>query len=83
MHTKHPKTIKWFGLASIITITVSFFIYYKANVTRLTNEEKQALVMYNETKSALDSMSIHLNKGQNSLLQVKQFAQVKEKIFKK
>lgn len=84
MNLEHPKTIKWFSLASVITISISFIIYYyNANTSKLTKDEQQAVILYNQTKVVLDSISMHLNKGQKSLLEVKEYAQVKEKIFKK
>lgn len=83
MKTEHPKTIKWFGLASIITIVVSFFIYYTANTGKLTKDEQLACEHYLQTKAALDSISLHLNKGKKAILDINQFAQVADKKIKK
>lgn len=79
--TKKPTYKKWMGIAAaaIIVLSVTGFIY-EQNTT--LNEEKEALMAYQQTKKALLMVSKNLNKGTEDLVHLNQFTQTKNKYFK-
>ena len=84
MSKENPNNIKWFTLASVVFLGTSFCIYFmnaKEN-TLSKSEREKAQKMFVDTKMALDSISIYLNKGQESLQAIENYSEVREKVFK-
>jgi len=77
-----PKTIKtwWYSAAAILVVAFGVGSFYFSQ-PHYTQEEKEALAAFEESKNAMMLLSENLNKGTEQLTFVKQFAITKDKIF--
>ncbi|UYW00477.1 hypothetical protein K5I29_07910 [Flavobacterium agricola] len=63
MKTKQPNMLKWFSIASVLFLGISFAIYY--NHAKKSLENKKIERMFEVTKTTLDTISWHLNHNRN------------------
>ena len=52
------------------------------HIEKQNKKQRKAEKIYNETKMALDLLSVNLNKGNNAIAQLQHFEDAKNKIFK-
>lgn len=72
---------KWIGIAASASIVLFISVMmYQQNT--ISTQEKEALVVYNETKKALLLLSKNFNKGTEELVHLNQFTKTKNKYFK-
>ncbi len=80
-----PKQVKsrwWMGIAAsaVIVLSVSAYVYNDSN--KLTVEEQEALLAFNQSKEALFLLSKNLNKGSSALGNLNEFTNTTNKYFK-
>lgn len=77
-----PKTIKtwWYSAAAIAVVAFGVGSFYFSQ-PHYTQEEKEALAAFEESKNAMMLLSENLNKGAGQLTFVEQFTITKDKIF--
>ncbi len=75
LKTKKPNW-RWLSVAASLILMVSVYTGYQ------NNQQRKAEKIYNETKMALDLLSVNLNKGNNAIAQLQHFEDAKNKIFK-
>jgi len=64
MKSKQPSAIKWFSVASVFFLAISFAIYF--NEAKKSLENKKIERMFEVTKTTLDTISWHLNKNRSA-----------------
>src|SRR5690606_16892787 len=77
-----PKTIKtwWYSVAALLVVAFGVGSFYFSK-PQYTQEEKEALAAFQESKNAMMLLSENLNKGAEQLTFVQQFEITKNKIF--
>lgn len=80
---KNKNYIKWFSFASVITLLVSFFIYWNNAKQQQLKEQQQAVYLLKSTHNALKLLSKELNNGKEGVSKLSEYQQTKNKIFKK
>lgn len=77
-----PKTIKtwWYSVAALLVVAFGVGSFYFSQ-PQYTQEEKEALAAFEESKNAMMLLSENLNKGAERLTLVAQFEITKDKIF--
>lgn len=76
------KTIKtwWYSIAAMLVVAFGVGSFYFSQ-PHYTQEEKEALAAFEESKNAMMLLSENLNKGAGQLTFVEQFEITKDKIF--
>lgn len=82
MPESKPKTIKtwWYSVAAMLVVAFGIGSFYFSQ-PHYTQEEKEALAAFEESKNAMMLLSENLNKGAGQLTLVEQFEITKDKIF--
>ena len=77
-----PKTNKtwWYSVAAMLVVAFGVGSFYFSQ-PHYTQEEKEALAAFEESKNAIMLLSENLNKGAGQLTLVGQFEITKDKIF--
>ncbi len=77
-----PKTNKawWYSIAAMLVVAFGVGSFYFSQ-PHYTQEEKEALAAFEESKNAMMLLSENLNKGAGQLTLVEQFEITKDKIF--
>lgn len=77
-----PKSNKtwWYSVAALLVVAFGVGIFYFSQ-PHYTQEEKEALAAFEESKNAMMLLSENLNKGAEQLSFVEQFEITKDKIF--
>lgn len=70
----------WYAAAAMIVVLIGIGAFYFSQ-PQYTQEEKEALMAFNESKRALLLLSENLNKGAEQLTFVHQFNKTKNRIF--
>ncbi len=71
----------WYGIAASVAVILTVGSIAFSNAS-LSQDEKDALVAYEESKKALFFLSENLNKGTDQLALVNQFTETKNRILK-
>ncbi|MAP81358.1 MAG: hypothetical protein CL526_09750 [Aequorivita sp.] len=71
---------RWYAAAATIVVLIGVGAFYFSQ-PQYTQEEKEALMAFNESKRALLLLSENLNKGAEQLTFVHQFNKTKNRIF--
>ena len=76
------KTIKtyWYSVAAMLIVAIGVGAFYFTQ-PQYTQEEKEALAAFEESKKAMLLLSENLNRGAEQLNLVEQFQNTKDKIF--
>ena len=85
LETKGPSKIiaaNWYAIAAMILVIFGILGFFMSQ-PRLSAEEKEALMAFENSKNAMILLSENLNKGTQQLLYVDQFRVEKNKIWKK
>jgi len=59
MKQQRPNSVKWFSIASVLFLGISFAIYYQQ--AKKSFENKKIERMFEVTKTTLNTISWHLN----------------------
>jgi len=72
----------WYSIAAmlVVALTVAGFLWKQP--ATLSQEEKEAVAAFKETKKALDLLSKNFNEGAEELAYINQFTKSKNKILK-
>ena len=81
---KTPKIIKswWYAVAAIVVIAFGIGSFFLSQ-PNISQEEREALMAFENSKKAMMLLSENLNKGTQQLLYVDQFDIAKDKFWKK
>lgn len=80
--TRIPNNRTWmYPVAAMIVValTVGGFVF---NNQQMSQDEKEALMAFEQTKHALNLLSKNLNEGTHQLVYVNQFEDAKDKVWK-
>ncbi len=72
----------WYWIAAMLVVTIGVGIFYTSQ-PRMTQEEREALAAFENSKNTMLLLSENLNKGVEQLSYVEQFTIAKDKVFKK
>jgi len=77
-----PKIIKtwWYGIAAMLVVAFGVGSFFFSQ-PQYSQEEKEALAAFEQSKKAMLLLSENLNKGTEQLSLVGQFGRTKDKIF--
>ncbi len=72
---------RWYGIAATIAVLAVLAGFMFSN-SRITQEEKEALAAYKQTKEALQLLSQKFNQGTETLVAINEFTVAKNKVLK-
>src|SRR5690554_2799625 len=84
IETKRPSGIIkswWYGVAALAVVSFGIGSFYLSQ-PQFSQEEKEALVAFENSKAALEMLSANFNKGAQQLILVDQFDHAKKKVWK-
>lgn len=71
-----------YWIAAMLVVTIGVGVFYTSQ-PRMTQEEREALTAFENSKNTMLLLSENLNKGAEQLSYVEQFTIAKDKVFKK
>lgn len=81
---KPSKIIKpwWYAVAGMLVIALGIGSFFLSQPQQMSQEEKEALMAFENSKKAMMLLSDNLNKGAHQLYYVDKFTNSKDKIWK-
>jgi len=80
--TQKSNNRKWLSIAASVVVLIGAFSFVFNHQNQLSAEEQEALAAFEQSKEALEMLSVNFNKGAEELNVLSQFTNTTNKILK-